>query len=175
ERPPLGSSITVEALGELPASASLFTLLDASIPDVITDRVDTGGVSAGQPARAGAHGSSWSQTLFRLGDADITHPAGSGTPLLSAAVAEWDRVDVSTGIMPVDASAPGLAVFLMPRTPSLSTWSRSLDLFVSPPALNADGSTDPPAIARINSWAHGNLIAGGPLAADRLCAVLRAT
>src|SRR5262245_49694751 len=83
ERPPLGSSMTVDALGELPASASLFTLLDTSIPDVITDRVDTGGVSAGQAARAGAHGSTWTQTLFRLGDADITDPSGSGTPLLS--------------------------------------------------------------------------------------------
>src|SRR5689334_11698751 len=47
ERPPLGSTFTVEALGELPASASLFTLLDTSIPDVITDRADTGGISAG--------------------------------------------------------------------------------------------------------------------------------
>ena len=38
ERPPLGSSLTVDALGELPASASVFTLLDTSVPDVITDR-----------------------------------------------------------------------------------------------------------------------------------------
>src|SRR5262245_50430767 len=50
ERPPLGSSFPVDALGELPSSASLFTLLDTSIPDVITDRVDTGGISAGAPA-----------------------------------------------------------------------------------------------------------------------------
>src|SRR5262245_51352491 len=175
ERPPLGSTFTVDALGELPASASVFTLLDTSIPDVITDRVDTGGVSAGQPARAGAHGSTWTQTLFRVGDADITDPGGSGAPLVSPAVAEWDRVDVSTGIMPVDASAPGLAVMLTPRAPS-STWTRSLDVFVSPPALNAGGSTTyPPSIARINSWAHGNLVAGGPVVPDRLGAFLSAT
>src|SRR5262245_20671860 len=174
ERPPLGSSITVDALGELPASASLFTLLDTSIPDVITDRTDTGGISAGQPARAGAHGSTWTQTLFRLGDADITDPSGSGTPLLSPGVAEWDRVDVSTGIMPVEASAPGLTVLLSPRRAS-TTWMRSLDVFGSPPFLNAGGATtEIPSIARIDSWAHGNLIAGGPVSGDRLGAFVSA-
>src|SRR5256885_8018681 len=35
ERPPLGASITVDALGSLPASANLFSLLDTVIPDVI--------------------------------------------------------------------------------------------------------------------------------------------
>src|SRR5215510_3437016 len=166
ERPPLGSSITVDALGELPSSASLFTLLDTSVPDVITDRVDTGGVSAGQAAHAGAHGSTWTQTLFRLGDADITDPSGNGTPLLSPGAAEWDRVDVSTGIMPVDASAPGLAVALVPRT-APTRWLRSLDVFGSPPFLNANGSaSEPPSIARINAWAHGNLVAGGPIVPD---------
>jgi hypothetical protein len=174
ERPPLGSSLTVDALGELPSSGSIFTLLDTSIPDVITDRVDTGGVSAGQPARAGAHGSTWTQTLFRLGDADITDPSGSGTPLLSPGVVEWDRVDVSTGIMPIEAGAPGLAVILSPR-PASSTWLRSLDVFASPPFLNAGGATtEIPSIARINAWAHGNLIAGGPVAGDRLGAFVSA-
>src|SRR5262245_28677564 len=174
ERPPLGSTFTVDALGELPSSASVFTLLDTSIPDVITDRVDTGGVSAGQPSRSGAHGSTWTQTLFRLGDADITDPSGSGAPLLSPGLAEWDRVDVSTGIMPVEASAPGMAVLLSPRRPSTS-WQRSLDVFVSPPFLNAGGATtEIPSIARIDSWTHGNLLAGGPVAGDRLGAFVSA-
>ena len=49
DRPPLGASFTVEALGALPSSASIFPLL-TSIADVIGDRIDTGGISAGSPA-----------------------------------------------------------------------------------------------------------------------------
>src|SRR3954468_24655726 len=41
ERPPLGSVITVDALGTLPASATIFALLDTAVPDVIADRIDT--------------------------------------------------------------------------------------------------------------------------------------
>src|SRR5262245_2563417 len=50
ERPPLGSTITVDALGALPASATVFALLDTAIPDVISDRIDTGGLGASEPA-----------------------------------------------------------------------------------------------------------------------------
>src|SRR4249919_1415846 len=84
ERPPLGASITVGALGELPSSANLFSLLDTVVPDVTA-------------ARVGAHGSTWTQTFFRVGDADITSPTGTGAPLLIPGVKQWDRVDVATG------------------------------------------------------------------------------
>src|SRR5207249_739676 len=40
ERPPLGSTLTLEALSDLPSGGNLFTLLDTAIPEVITDRVD---------------------------------------------------------------------------------------------------------------------------------------
>src|SRR5262249_44793681 len=126
ERPPLGSSFTVDALGTLPASATIFALLDTAIPDVIADRVDTGGVNAGEPARGGAHGSTWTQTTYRVADADITDPGGSGAPLLSPGVAEWERVDVSTGIIPIDGPAPGMAVSLAPRRP-FGQWTGWLD------------------------------------------------
>jgi len=166
DRPPLGSSITVDALAELPASATVFALLDTAIPDVIADRIDTGGLSAGEPARIGAHGSSWTQTLYRIGDVDITDPGGSGVPLLTPGVVEWERVDVATGLMPIDLNAPGLAVTLSPQRAG-KTWSRLLNVFASPPFLNAAGAaTTPVSIARLNSWAHGNFTAGGPLAGD---------
>src|SRR5258708_34830882 len=59
ERPPLGASITVDALGSLPASANLFSLLDTVVPDVIADRIDTRGLSAGAAAPLGAHTTPW--------------------------------------------------------------------------------------------------------------------
>jgi hypothetical protein len=178
ERPPLGASITVDALGGLPSSANLFSLLDTVIPDVIADRIDTGGVSAGAAARVGAHGSTWTQTIFRVGDADVTDPIGNGAPLLIPGVDQWERVEVATGMMPIDVSAPGMAVSLAPRHPAAS-WTRSFEFLGSPPALDAGSDTaTPPAITRLNSWAHTNLFLSGPLDASdpgRLGALLSAT
>src|SRR5436190_2490411 len=74
DRPPLGAEITVDPLGTLPSSANLFALLDTIVPDVIADRIDAGGTAAGAPSLVGAHGSSWTQTTFRVGDVDITNP-----------------------------------------------------------------------------------------------------
>ena len=163
DRPPLGSSISVGALGLLPASDNLFSLLDTLVPDVIADRIDTGGLSAGESARVGAHGSTWTQTLFVLGDVDITDPSGSGRPLLVPGVDAWERVDVATGIMPIDRNAPGLAVSLVARSPT-AAWTRRLDVIASPPALNADGNVGTsPSIARLNTWLHANVLAAGPL------------
>ena len=77
-RPPLGSTLTVNALADLPSSGgNLFTLLDTVIPEVISDRVDSG-LNVGGASRIGAHGSSWTQTLFRLDGVDINSGDGSG-------------------------------------------------------------------------------------------------
>lgn len=168
ERPPLGATFTVDAFSDLPASATIFSLLDTAVPDVIADRIDTGGLNAGQPARTGAHGSTWTQTLYRIGDVNITNPAGAGTPLLLPGVEEWERTEVVTGLMPMDVDAPGMAVTLRPRRP-FTRWMRSLDLIAAPAGLIAgSASSNPPAIERLNNWAHANLVLGGPIASDRL-------
>src|SRR5262245_8210368 len=164
ERPPLGSAITIDALGVLPAPGNLFSLLDTAVPDVIADRIDTGGLSAGEPARVGAHGSTWTQTLFTLGDVNITDPGGSGTPLLLPGVDTWERAEVTTGLMPIDRSAPGVAITLTPRGPS-NDWSSIFTATATPPGLSAQGDTGRrPSIARLNSWLQGNFVAGGPIA-----------
>jgi len=51
----------------LPSADDLIALAGAEIPEVIADRVDTGGLSTGDPARTGARGSSWTQTTIRVG------------------------------------------------------------------------------------------------------------
>src|SRR5260221_780762 len=131
DRPPLGAEITVDPLGALPSSTNLFALLDMIVADVIADRIDTGGTAAGAPSRVGAHGSTWTQTTYRVGDADITNLSGSGTPLLMPGVDVWERVDVATGLMPIDTNAPAIAVTLVPRRPSASLM-RTIELFGSP-------------------------------------------
>ena len=164
EPPVLGSTLTGKVLADLPNAGNLFTLLDTVIPQIITDRVDTGGLSAGEAARIGAHGSSWTQTRYRVDGVDITGSDGTGTPMLLPGILQWDTVDVSTGRMPMEIDAPGLAVSLTPRRPAAS-WTRSIDAIGTWPALVA-GTTPPkipPPIARLNSAAYASVLLSGPM------------
>lgn len=171
--PPLGSTLTIDALTDLPSGGNLFTLLDTVIPEVITDRVDTGGLSTGRASRLGARGSTWTQTVFRLDGVDISASDGTGTPLLLPGVLAWDHVHVSTGVMPVDINAPGLAISLAPRRPT-KDWTRVVEGIGSGPAFNAGTGTTQPAIARLNSGAYGSALFSGPLT-NRVGIVLAGT
>jgi hypothetical protein len=174
ERPPLGAAVTVGPLGALPAAGNLFALLDTLVPDVIADRIDAGGTAAGSPSRTGAHGSTWTQTIFRVGDADITSLSGSGVPLLMPGVDVWEYVDVATGMMPLDVNAPGMAVTLTPRRPGAS-WTRSIELAGAPPAFTGGSATQsPPTIQRLDTFAHAGLFLSGPVAGEKLGALVSA-
>ena len=172
---PLGSTLTVDALSDLPSSASLYPLLDSALPEGIGDRLDTGGLTTGVAGRVGSHGSSWTQTLFQLDRADITDPSGGGVPLLVPGVNAWERVDSATAHMPIDTNAPGLAIVLIPRRPT-DTWKREIVLVGSPPGLLAgNANASPPAIARLNAWTHADLLVSGPLIPRRLGLLMTTT
>src|SRR6185295_7278615 len=111
---------------------------------------------------------------FRVGDADITSLSGSGTPLLMPGVDVWEHIEVATGLMPLDVSAPGMAVTLTPRRPGES-WTRSLQLMGAPPAFSGGSATaSPPTITRLGSFRHANLFMSGPLVAEKLGALVSA-
>jgi len=161
-RAPLGSVITIGPLAMLPSTEDLVELAGAEIPEIIADRVDTGGLSTGDPARTGARGSSWTQTTFRVGDADVTDPVRGGTPLLLPRPETWDRAEVATGMMPIALNAPGLIIGLTPRRPG-DAWHGSIAVSASSPSLNAGASSDrPPSIARLDTWGDVSFAAGGP-------------
>jgi hypothetical protein len=184
ERPPLGSRLTAEALSDLPSGGNLLTLIDTVIPEVISDRVDTGGLSTGSAARLGARGNSWTQTVFRLDGVDISSSDGSGSPLMLPGVLNWDHVDVATGLMPIDINAPGLAISLAPRRPT-QTWTRVIEATGSIPAfVSASNLTFvdreltpyiPPPIARLHSAAYVNVLFSGPMVPDKVGIVLAGT
>ncbi|MEP7306884.1 MAG: TonB-dependent receptor [Acidobacteriota bacterium] len=168
ERPMLGSTFTAPVLADLPTGTNLYSVFDAIPAEVISDRVDTGGLYSGQAARVGSHGSSWTQTLFRLGEVDITNPDGTGTPMLVPGVYVWDRVDVTTGLMPIEMNAPGMAVTLVPRRPS-SIWTRQVEFVGAGTALLArQAPTNPPGLATQHSLADGHVLLSGPIIPGRL-------
>ena len=114
-------------LRDMPSSGTLYSLLETVNPEVVSNRIEGGGMYPSSPAHIGAHGSSWTQTMFRVGDINITDPDGSGTPLAFPGVLEWERVDVNTGMMGVEVNAPGMVLNLAPRRPS-SKWIRQFEV-----------------------------------------------
>ena len=168
ERPMLGSWFTAPTLADLPTGGSLYSVFDTMPSEVIWDRVDTGGLFTGEAARVGSHGSSWTQTMFRLGDADITNPNRGGTPMLVPSVYAWDRVEITTGLMPIEMNAPGMGVSLVPRRPS-KTWTRSAEIVATGPSLLARQTpANPPAIATQHTWTDGHVLLSGPIVPDRV-------
>src|SRR5207249_7250211 len=101
----LTTSLPADALSDLPSSANSFSLFETAQPELISDRIDTAGLSTGEAARIGAHGSSWTQTLFRVGDVEITDPDGSGTPLLLPEVFQWQKIELATGLLPIEVNS----------------------------------------------------------------------
>jgi hypothetical protein len=167
-RQPVGVSFTIDALSDLPSGANIFSLLDTSVAELISDRVDAGSLTVGDPARFGAHGSSWTQTMYRIGDVDISDPSASGIPLIVPGLLELERMDVATAALGLDANAAGPVVTLVPRRPG-ATWSRAIELFDAPSGvLSRTVTTVPPAIARLDGWSSARLMASGPVVRDRL-------
>jgi len=109
---------------------------------------------------------SWTQTTFRLGDVDITSPDG-GVPMLVPPLLFWQRIGVTTGGMPADASTPALLISLDPRRPS-AQWTGAIDAFGLPPGLVAHPDGAAPAIALPHASMQGGAAVSGPLVRDRL-------
>jgi len=165
------STITIDAatFGDLPATDSLFALLETSQPSIISDRFSAGGLSLGQPSRISGFFGSWSQTVLRIGDVTITDPSGNGFPLAFPDLLPWKRVSVATGWMRADVNALGLAVTLDPIEPT-TEWKRTLDVSTSHGGMN--GAAQPigaaPAITRLGGWDHFGFALTGPIVAGKL-------
>ena len=171
--PELASTLCAGTIADLPLADNVYTLLETTQPEVISDRFNAGGLNVGENARLGAFLSSWSQTAYRIGDIDITDPSGSGAPLLFPQLQPWDCVNVVTGLMPADFNPPGLGITLFPKPVDLRQADRplrtSIDGFISGGGLASptpDGLAPP--ISRLNAFGRASLVTTGALIPNRL-------
>jgi hypothetical protein len=151
-------------LSDFPIS-NLFAALETVHTEVVADRFNNGGLNLSAPSRLGGFLSSWSQTRYRMGNADISS-AVDGTPLLFPSLAWWNRVDVGATFLPLESPAPGLAVMLSPLPPSRS-WSGVVEGFASGGRLTGSRTERPPSVASLKKMARGNGLLSGPLT-DRI-------
>jgi len=158
----LGAVFDDDVLRDLPLGDNVYSLLETTQAEVISDRFNSGGLNAGGPSRLGGFLGSWSQTQFRIGDLNVSDPNGTGEALLFPEVMPWQRVRIDTGLMPAYLNTPGLAVTLQPRSPS-AAWTGMAAGSGSGGSLVAGAPDDqPPPIARLDDYARGAAVISGP-------------
>ncbi len=162
DRTAYGTRFNAAALELLPQSNGVYGLIERSDPLVITERMEGGGTYP-EPQRMGASGASWTQTTFKLGDADITDPDRTGYAMLYPNLDMLEAVSVATAGMHPDTYGAGTAVTLVPRMPS-SKWMRTVQFDLSPPAFQSvNPLPEAASIARLRSSSGGSFVASGPL------------
>jgi hypothetical protein len=162
-QPVIGSMFDDDVLRDLPLGDNVYSLLETTQAEVISDRFNSGGLNVGGPSRLGGFLGSWSQTQFRVGDLNVSDPNGSGEALLFPEVMPWQRLRVETGLMPAYINTPGLAVTLQPRSPS-AAWTGFAEGSSSGGSLVAGAPNDqPPPIARLTNYGRGAAVISGPL------------
>ena len=157
-----GTRFDQAALDLLPRSGSIYGLIERSDPLVVTELIEGGGTYL-DPQRLGASGASWTQTSFRLGDADVTDPDRTGFAMFYPNIDTLRAVSVTTAGVPPDGYGAGTSVMLVPRMPA-STWQRTIQFDGSPAAFQ---SVNPlpgaPSVARLRSGSDVSFVVTGPL------------
>jgi hypothetical protein len=157
-----GTRFDGEALQQLPGSGGVFGLIERSDPLVVTERIEGGGAYP-EMQRLAASGASWTQTSYRLGDADVTDPAVTGLPMFYPNLDTLEAVSVVTAGLPPDTFGAGTAVTLVPRRPS-PAWQRTIQFDSSPEAFQSVNELPGAAsLARLQSSAGGSFVVSGPI------------
>jgi hypothetical protein len=156
-----------DRLRDLPSNGSLWSLIETAETETISDRIEGGGLGLGTPAHVSARGSSLTQTSYRLGDAEVSDPRGSGAPLLDLAIGGLSGLDVQTALLPIDQGAPGALITLVPKQFG-ETWHGGATAVGTGAGLQAPAGLDGPPIAHFGSLEDASAFVSGPLSAQRL-------
>jgi hypothetical protein len=166
DRASYGTQFNTAAIERLPESGGVFGLIERSDPLVVTELIEGGGAYM-EPQRLGASGASWTQTSFRLGDADVTDPDRTGFAMFYPNLDALQAVSVTTAGLHPGGYGSGTSVMLVPRMPA-PTWQRTIEFYGSPPALQSvNPLPDAPSIARLRAASGASFVLSGPVN-DRL-------
>jgi hypothetical protein len=160
-------------LENLPFGNSLWGLVDAAAPFVISDRIDNGGLATGSWARLGSRGSSWMTTKIYAGDVELDSPNVRGAMTLYPDLSAFEGVTLLSGLTDPGVATPGTAIALTPRRPGRER-RLTIDGGFTSPGMVASGAGRAPEIGRVHDWQEGGLRWDGPIT-SRIGAVLSAS
>jgi len=146
----------------LPHGDTAWDLLETVAAHSFTEPMNTGGTLTGVPLFAGSEASSWTQTTFRVGIADVTDPATGGRPLIYPDLSFLNRVQLRTAAHYEQTGAPGPVLTLVPET-GTTAWKGTVSVAGSPSPFQANGSAATDPIARLHALARVQGSVGGPL------------
>ena len=162
DRSAYGTRFSSTMIEMLPQSGGVYGLIERSDPLVVTERMEGGGAYP-EPQRLGASGASWTQTTFKIGDADVTDPDRTGYAMLYPNLDALQAFGVATAGIHPDTYGVGTTVTLIPRMPS-AKWQRTLQFDISPPAFQSvNPLPEASSIGRLRSASSGTLVASGPI------------
>ena len=161
-QPLLGSTLTAEALRNLPTGNNLFAVPETIQLETVADLFSAGGLNPAAAPHVGGLLNSWTQTQYRVGDVTITDPRAGGTPLLLPFLPLWSRVTIATGAMGIEDNASGVSIALEPPRPG-ARWSRSVEGSLSFGPLVGSAGGLVPAVDRVDNRLDGTAIVSGPL------------
>src|SRR5262249_28363615 len=146
----------------------------AAVPEVIADRIDSGGLPTRDPARIRAHRRPWTPTPFCVGRAPLPAPTRARPPPPPPPAHPGGAGRAHTGLVALRGRVPRGATARGPGrggpgAAPADRWLRVIDLAGTIPGLNA-GPPDafPVPIARLHAWADANVLLSGPIADRRV-------
>ncbi|MEE8218161.1 MAG: TonB-dependent receptor, partial [Vicinamibacteria bacterium] len=156
---------------DLPSSRNVWSHLETVEAAAILDRIDGAGLYLGTPGRFSMRGASWTQNTILLDGVDVTDPGRGGVPLFDPDLGALESIDVTSALAPVELSAPGVTLALVPRAPSRS-WQGTAQVDALSSGLQAEDAVGgEPSIARFGALADGSGTVTGPIS-DRVRVLL---
>lgn len=162
-----------DLLRDLPSSRDVWSLVESVDPFCIVDRLDNGGLHAGEPGRVGCRGSSWTQASFLLDGLDVTDPDRGGAPLFVPDLLALESVTVRRDRMPASSAGAGATFELAARPPD-GAWSGILEAHATGARFQSAPPVFAPPVARYGRAHRVGAQLQGPLVRERVSFLLAA-
>jgi len=158
-----GLHLTSRWFTDLASAHDVWSLIETTVPFVIADRMDNGGLGTGRSALIASRGSSWTTAHLTFGGASTLAPNAHGLMPFALDLSQASAVSVMSGLVPVDYGTPGVVVALTPAAPARRR-SGAVDLSLTTPRMVGDNALPlAPSIMRTEQWAEGSALYSTPV------------
>lgn len=159
--------------GDLPSARSAYGWLETSAPQIIADRFDAGGLTVGVPVRLGVHGTSASDTTYRINGLDATSTLRPGLPMVLPDVVGAATIGVTRLSSDVAINAPGPVIDWDPL-PGTKRALIAETYFMAPRWAIAPSTASALPVQQLKSLGDGSLLIAGELTPGTSSAMLAA-
>jgi len=158
-----GANFDERWLADLPSANDVWSLIETTAPDVIVDRMDTGGLGLGRSAMMGSRGASWTSTSVTFGGISLLSPNRTGLMAIAPDMNTVRAVSAASGMAPIETDTPGVVVALTPERPGRARRAGVQASFTEPRMVVVPPASTSPPIARISTWRNASAQLSGPL------------